>query len=215
MKQTTSKRGHAEEWTRERVAQLPPQEILQLQANAARLNEPDLAAMCSDVLTQARVRARAAARGDPGAGTKARNLVARAKAFEARGVFLQDARTSWGGVRKSDGAIVMALWADAIESLDGACRCLLWAANTAGSRPWSDTVAGRERLEHCRRAVELGRAEGLLVYGRRLEGRLPEERAAAIHGADAETVLDFAVEARGEEYWAVWGKAPRRPAAAQ
>ena len=50
MKQTISKRGRAEEWTRERVAQLPPQEILQLRANAARLNEPDLAAMCSDVL---------------------------------------------------------------------------------------------------------------------------------------------------------------------
>jgi hypothetical protein len=215
MKQTTSKRGRAEEWTRERVAELPAEEILQLRENAARLNEPDLAAMCSDVLTQVRMRARAAARGDPGAGTKARNLVARAKAFEARGVFLQDARTSWGGVRKSDGAIVMALWADAIESVDGACRCLLWAANTAGSRPWSDTVAGRERLEHCRRAVELGRAEGLLVYGRRLEGKLPEERAAAIHGADAETVLNFAVEARGEEYWAVWGKTSRDPSAAQ
>lgn len=215
MKQTTSKRGRAEEWTRERVAELPAQDILQLRENASRLNEPDLAAMCSDVLTQVRMRARAAARGDPGAGTKARNLVARAKAFEARGVFLQDARTSWGGVRKSDGAIVMALWADAIESVDGACRCLLWAANTAGSRPWSDTVAGRERLEHCRRAVELGRAEGLLVYGRRLEGKIPEERAAAIHGADAETVLSFAVEARGDEYWAVWGKTPREPSPAQ
>lgn len=215
MKQTTSKRGRAEEWTRERVAELPAQDILQLRENAARLNEPDLAAMCSDVLTQVRMRARAAARGDPGAGTKARNLVARAKAFEARGVFLQDARTSWGGVRKADGAIVMALWADAIESVDGACRCLLWAANTAGSRPWSDTVAGRERLEHCRRAVELGRAEGLLVYGRRLEGKIPEERAAAIHGADAETVLSFAVEARGDEYWAVWGKTPREPSPAQ
>ena len=70
----------------------------------------------------------------------------------------------------------MALWAEAIESAEGGCRSLLWSANADGSRPWSDTSAGKERLEHCKRAVELGRAEGLLVYGQRLEGRLPEDR---------------------------------------
>ena len=205
MKQGVSKRGRAEDWTRERVAQLPAQEIMQLRSNAERLNEPDLAALCNDVLAKARSRTRAELRSDAGPQTKARKLIARAKAFEARGVRLQDVRTSWGGVRASDGAIVMALWAEAIESVDGACRYLLWAANAAGARPWSDTSGGRERLEHCKRAIELGGAEGLLVYGQRLEGRLPEDRASAIYGADAETVLLFEVEARGQEYWAVWG----------
>jgi hypothetical protein len=109
----------------------------------------------------------------------------------------------------------MALWADAIESVDGTCRYLLWAANAAGTRPWSDTPPGRERLEHCKRAIELGRAEGLLVYGQRMEGRLPEDKAAAIHGVDAETVLSFEVEARGEEYWAVWGRKSAGSSAAQ
>lgn len=205
MKQGVSKRGRAEDWTRERIAQLPAQEIMQLRSNADRLNEPDLAALCNDVLAKARSRTRIGLRSDAGPQTKARKLIARAKAFEARGVRLQDVRTSWGGVRASDGAIVMALWAEAIESVDGACRYLLWAANAAGARPWSDTSGGRERLEHCKRAIELGGAEGLLVYGQRLEGRLPEDRASAIYGADAETVLLFEVEARGQEYWAVWG----------
>jgi hypothetical protein len=208
MKQGVFQHGRAEEWTRERIGHLPPQEIMQLRANAERLNEPALAALCSDVLASVRARARAEPRGSAGPRTMARRLVARAKAFEARGVWLQDARTSWSGVRKSDGAIVMALWAEAIESVDGACRYLLWAANAAGARPWSDTPAGRERLEHCKRAIELGRAEGLLVYGQRLEGRLPEDRASAIHGVDAETVVAFEVEARGQEFWAVWGKKP-------
>ena len=206
MKTSVSKRGRAEDWTRERIGQLPAQEIMQLRSNAERLNEPDLAALCSDVLAKARSRARAELRSNAGPQTKARKLIARAKAFEARGVRLQDVRTSWGGVRASDGAIVMALWAEAIESVDGTCRYLLWAANTVGTRPWFDTPGGRERLEHCRRAIELGGAEGLLVYGQRLEGRLPEDRASAIYGADAETVLLFEVEARGQEYWAVWGR---------
>jgi hypothetical protein len=202
-----SRRGRAEDWTRERVEQLSAQDIKQLRANAERLNEPGVATLCSDVLqARARSRARTGLRADSGPRTTARKLIARAKAFEARGVWLQDPRTSWGGVRKSDGGVVMALWADAIESADGGWRYLLWAANAAGTRPWSDTPGGRERLEHCKRALELGRAEGLLVYGRRLEGRLPEERASAVHGVDAETVLVFEVEAHGQEFWAVWGR---------
>jgi hypothetical protein len=208
MKQTVAKRGRAQDWTRERIEQLPGPEIAQLRANADRLNEPALAALCGEVLAKARARGRLQARGDAVLRATARKLVARAKAFEACGVLLQDLRTSWGGVRRSDGAIVMALWADAIESADGECSYLLWEANVAGARPWSDTPAGRERLEHCKRAIELGQAEGLLVYGQRLEGELPEQRAAAIHGVDAETVVSFGVEARGEQFWAVWGRKP-------
>lgn len=217
MKQGIFKHGRAEEWTSERIAQLSALDIKQLRANAERLNEPDLAALCSDALKKAKARPRAQTGSRQGIEprTRARKLIARTKAFEARGVWLQDARTSWGGVRKSDGGIVMALWAEAIESVEGGCRYLLWATNRTGTRPWSDTPGGRERLEHCKRAIELGRAEGLLVYGRRLEGRLPEDRAAAIHGADAETVLQFEVEERDQEYWAVWGRKPEEPMAVE
>jgi hypothetical protein len=216
MNPSVARRGRAESWTRERIEQLPVQEITQLRANAERLNEADLAALCSEVLAQARSRSRTESRGKSEKITKARKLIARTKAFEARGVRLQDVRTSWGGVRTSDGAVVMALWSEAIESADGACRYLLWAANAGGTRPWSDTPGGRERLEHCKRAIELGGAEGLLVYGQRMEGRLPEDKASAIYGVDAEAVLRFQVEALGDEYWAVWGgKAAESPAVQQ
>jgi hypothetical protein len=209
MKQGIPKQGRADEWTSERIGQLSAREIKQLRANAERLNEPALAALCGDVLNaKARPRARSGSRLDTEPRTEARKLIARAKAFSARGVQLQDVRASWSGVRKADGAIVMALWAEAIESAEGGWRCLLWAANASGERPWSDTPAGRERLEHCQRAIELGGAEGLLVYGRRLEGRLPEDKASAIHGVDAETVLRFEVEERDREFWAVWGRKP-------
>ena len=57
-----------------------------------------------------------------------------------------------------------------------------------------------------KRALELGRAEGLLVYGERLVDRIPEDRARAVHGADPETVIVFQVERRGDEFWARWGK---------
>jgi hypothetical protein len=51
-----------------------------------------------------------------------------------------------------------------------------------------------------------GAAEGLLVQGEPIEGRLPEDRARTVLGIDAETVVHLEVELRGGEYWATWGK---------
>ena len=201
------KSGTAREWTLERIEQMTVQEIKQLRENAERLNQTQVATWCSEALRGGSSRARSRAAGKSGGGgTKARRLIARARAFEARGVWLQDRSTSWSGLRKPDGEVVFALWADAIESADGGCRCLLWAPNHEGSRPWSDLPAGRERLAHCRLAMERGQAEGLLVYGERLTGHFPEHKAYAVRGVDPETVVVFRVEQHGTEYWAYWGK---------
>lgn len=199
------------DWTKERIGQLSKQEIEQLRINAVALGEDSVVALCSEVLGEPRKRGSRAA-GASGAGTgaatpvKRRRLVSRRKAFEARGVMLNDVRTSWSGVRKSDGAVVISLWADAVGSAEGACSYLLWAPNVSGSRPWSDQPGGKERLEHCKLVLNGGRAEGVLVYGERLEGYLPEDRARSVHGVDPEVVLQLEVERRGEEYWAVWGR---------
>ena len=134
--------------------------------------------------------------------------MSRSRAFEARGVFLLDGRTSWGGIRKSDGTVVVGLWAQSVQSGEGGCSYLLWAPNADGSRPWSDKPGGRERLEHCKLAVKANAAEGVLVYGESLDGMLPEDRARSVHGVDPEIVLRLQVEQRGDEYWAVWGRTP-------
>jgi hypothetical protein len=197
------KSAAAAEWTPERLSRLTAQEIKQLRDNAERLNESGVVDLCTAALAGKRAPKKPAARR---AKTHARHLIARTRAFEARGVYLTDARTSWGGVRKADGAVVLALWAGNVVSRDGACRYLLWAPNADGARPWSDSPAGRERLAHCRGAIERGSAEGLLVYGDALEGYLPEDKAQAVHGVDAEVVLNFQVEQVGTEYWAVWGR---------
>jgi hypothetical protein len=193
------------QWTAERIARLSAQDIKQLRANAERLQDAELAGLCAQALESACV-AHAAPRPKSPRG-HARKLIARGRAFVARGVWLDDPKTSWGGVRRSDGAVVMALWADDILSADGTCSYLLWRPNTGGRRPWSDTPAGKERLGHCKRALEAGRAEGLLVHGQSLQGCLPQERAHTVYGVDPDTVLAFEVQLRGEEYWAVWGKA--------
>jgi len=198
--------NRAADWTKERISQLRKQEIEQLQANAGALGEDGVAALCAEVLRERpRPRGGAAARAAARA-PKRRRLVSRSKAFETRGVTLQDARTSWGGVRKSDGAVVISLWADAIESAGGACSYLLWAPNVRGSRPWSDAAAGKERLDHCKLMLSGSRAEGMLVYGEPLDGFLPEDRARSVHGVDPEIVLHLSIECRGDEYWAVWGR---------
>lgn len=194
------------DWTKERIGQLSKQEIEQLRTNAAALGEDSVVALCSEVLGEPRKTRGRAAKGAAASVVKRRRLVSRRKAFEARGVMLNDVRTSWSGVRKSDGAVVISLWADAVGSAEGACSYLLWAPNVAGSRPWSDQPGGKERLEHCKLVLNGGRAEGVLVYGERLEGYLPEDRARSVHGVDPEVVLQLEVERRGEEYWAVWGR---------
>jgi hypothetical protein len=195
---------HAVVWTRERIEQLGRPEIEQLRANAETLGESEIAELCAEVLKS--MPKRAAARGAAAGVKNGRHLISRSRAFEARGVFLQDTRGSWSGVRKSDGTVVMTIWAKDVDSGEGTCRYLLWAPNIDGSRPWSDKAAGRERLEHCRLALKQGSAEGLLVYGERLEGHLPEDKARTVQGVDPETVLRFKVEAHGDEYWAVWGR---------
>ena len=203
------RRGRAESWTLERITQLSQQDIKQLRDNAERLEEAALVVLCDEALSQSSATGRSRAGSKSRGTTRTKRLIARTRAFEARGVWLQDPRSSWGGLRKSDGAVVLALWADAIESEDGGCRYLLWAPNIDGSRPWSDQPGGRERLEHCRLAEQRGRAEGLLVYGERCADRIPEDKAYTVLGVDPETVLIFAVEKRGDEYWATWGrKAP-------
>jgi hypothetical protein len=195
----------SQEWTAERIGRLGLAELRQLRENAERLGETAVVALC-DTALQGRP-GTAARRASVRATTKrARHLVSRSKAFQARGVYLPEQDSSWSGVRKSDGAIVMSLWAPAIGRLKGACNQLLWGPNVDGSRPWSDTLAGQERLAHCKLALERGRGEGLLVYGENFDGDPTESNARSVHGADPEYVVDFKVEQRGGEYWAVWGE---------
>ena len=200
------KRPRVALWTREKIESLDTPEVRQLRENALRLAEPEIAALCNEVL-DARPRGqpvvrRLKPRGEP------RKLVSRSQALGMRGVNLRSRFWSRGGVRKSDGAVVLALWADDVLNAAGAYSCLLWAPNVAGSRPWSDKPGGLERLEHCRRALDRGEAEAVLVYGERLAGTLPEDKALSVAGVDPDTVLQLRVEKRAAEYWGTWARDP-------
>jgi hypothetical protein len=201
----------SQEWTPERLERLDTADLQQLRENAASLGAEALVAMC-DAALEGRPKARLKRGAGGGVPKRARKLISRTKAFQARGVYLPDHDSSWSGVRKSDGAVVMSLWAPAIARAKGGCRHLLWGPNVDGLRPWSDTLAGKERLAHCKLALERGAAEGLLVYGENFDGEAAEHNARSVHGVDPEHVVMFKVERRGEEYWAVWGaKAEARP----
>jgi len=189
-------------WTAERLDKLGRDELTQLGANADRLGESELAERCREILKSApKGRREKSARGD-----RSGRLVPRSRAFASRGVHLKDPGRSWSGVRKADGKVVFAMWRASVILREGACACLLWAPNRDGARPWSDSEAGRERLEHCKLAAGQDAAEGLLVHGEALEGWLPEERARSVLGVDLDTLVRLAVQAQGEEFWGVWGK---------
>jgi len=210
--QNIIKRGRAAHWTRDKIEPLSTLEIRQLLANAQRLGETEIAALCDEVLG-ARPRGRAVER-KPTRKRAMSGLVARNAALGARGVVPQNRNWSRSGVRESDGAVVMTLWAQDVHTQNHRSECLLWAPNVDGSRPWSDSRGGQERLEHCRLALERGSAEGLLAYGVRLEGSLPEEKVLHLDGLDPENVVALRIEQRGEEYWGVWDDGTLAPAAA-
>jgi hypothetical protein len=195
-------RPHSERWTIERIVRLDRSEVTQLRANAAGLGDANVVALCDKALLNApKSTGSELTRRLKASGVR---LVSRRSAFEARGVTLHEL-SSWGGVRASDGTVVLSLWKDAIQSDNGRCSYLLWAPNQQGSRPWSDKPAGKERLEHCRLACEQGSAEALLVYGEAFDGRIPEDKAKTISGVDATIVLRVDVVLHGREYWAMWG----------
>lgn len=174
-------------WSKEQIDKLGTPELRVLLANAERLQEPEVAALCNQLL-DARPRGRPAVRRDKRSGA-GRRLVSRRKAFQMHGVSLRNRVWSRGGMT-AGGTLFLTLRADEVQEAHGTNSYLLWAPNVAASRPWSDTPGGEERLEHCRHALERGAAEGLLIYG------------TGADRVDAETVLSLRVEKRGEEYWA-------------
>ena len=199
-------RGRIAKWSKEQIDKLSTPELRALLVNAERLKEPEVAALCNEIL-DARPRGRPPARRDRKAGP-ARQLVTRAKAFQMHGVSVRSRVWSRGGVR-GDGAVVLAIVADELQAVGDAHSYLLWAPNVGDSRPWSDTPGGAERLEHCRIALERGAAQGLLMYGTRAAGAAPKDNGTGTERVDAQTVLSLRVEKRGEEYWATCD-APKR-----
>jgi hypothetical protein len=196
-------RGRVAKWSKEQLDKLSTPELRVLLANAERLNEPEVAALCTEIL-DARPRGHAAVRRQKAPG-EPRRLVSRRKAFEMHGVSLRNRTWSLGGIR-SDGAVVLTVRVKDVQKAEGASSCLLWGPNIDDARPWADTPGGQERLEHCRIALERGVAEGLLAYPKRAVGAAPEEKAARADRLDPKIVPNLTVEKRGEEYWATWSQ---------
>jgi hypothetical protein len=177
-------RGRVTKWSKEQIDKLSTPELRALLVNAVRLKEPEVAALCNELL-DARPRGHPAVRRDKGSPA-AGKLVTRGRAFEKNGVSLRNRVWSHGGIR-TDGAVVLLVRADEVRQTGGEHSYLLWAPNIGDSHPWSDSPGGKERLGHCRVALERGAAKGLALYGK---------------GVAADLVLDLRVEKRGEEYWA-------------
>src|SRR5688572_2475241 len=97
-------RPQGEGWSIERITRLDRGGVAQLRTNAAGLGNARVVALCDQVLRKApKVSGAAMARRLKASGVR---LVSRRSAFETRGVTLR-ALSSWGGVRASDGTVVL------------------------------------------------------------------------------------------------------------
>src|SRR5687767_9776711 len=122
-------------WNSESVGSLSVEDLRQLRENAVRVGADEVAGLCDSALIAHGSNATSIASSSRRENTR---LVPRRSVFRMLGVHLTAGMSSWGGVRKSDGMVVLSLWADDVRSENGGCSCLLWARNRSHSRPWSD-----------------------------------------------------------------------------
>ena len=120
--------------------------------------------------------------------------ISRIQAFADQGVSLAYPLRSCSGVRESGGAVVIALREGEVQSCAGGFRCLLWAPVIEGATEWVDRPIKKERLGHCRLAIALGGANGLLLRGAAAE-------------VDRGSAFLLRVALRGCEYWGYWSAA--------
>src|SRR3989441_973030 len=99
-------RGRVAKWSKEQIDKLTTLELRALLANAERLKETEVVALCNELL-HARPRGHALVRRHKQAG-EARRLVTRGKAFEMNGVRLRNRVWSCGGLR-TDGAVLLSV----------------------------------------------------------------------------------------------------------
>jgi hypothetical protein len=191
-------------WTKSKVEGLKTADVQQLRANALARGNSDIVELCDEVLRD-RPKLRVRKKAERQHELDGRPLVSRGKAFEMRGVKLRNPRWSWGGVRATDGSIVLTVWANDIEKAGHQRSYMLYGPTRGGDRLWADTLGGKERLQQCRAALSRGEAEGILIYGERRGHDLPADEPSKVTGADPYTILRFQIEKRGDEYWAVWG----------
>jgi hypothetical protein len=117
--------------------------------------------------------------------------LSRADAFQRHGVVLKFPALSRSGVRDDDGMVLFAMEGAKVRVDDWGCSCLLWSH----ARRAPDQAIELERLRHCRLALQLGMAEGFLVWD---GGTLGHEALLALRVVKA-----------GKEYWARWGYSVR------
>src|SRR2546422_1168139 len=97
-------RGRVAKWSKEQIDKLTTLELRALLANAERLKETEIAALCKELL-DARPRGHAPVRRHKQAGEPCR-LVTRGKAFEMNGVSLRNPVWSCGGARTDRAALL-------------------------------------------------------------------------------------------------------------
>jgi hypothetical protein len=123
-----------------------------------------------------------------------RRRISRIQAFADEGVSLAYPLRSCSGVRENGAAVVIALREGDVQPCTGGFRCLLWAPVIEGATEWVDRPVKNERLGHCRLAVALGGANGLVMHGSAAE-------------VDRGSAFSLRVALHGSEYWGYWSTA--------
>lgn len=111
--------------------------------------------------------------------------MSQAELFETLGAPLKNVRWSWGGVRKSDGAVFLRVWQDGTKKING--KRYIWISV---ENPLGNDLGENERMDHLK-LVQAGHPCYLVMCQAVDTSAAPRAIQRLVAGSECNTVIEL------------------------